>query len=90
MLGIMAILTSRQRFFCFHSLTINYVNYVQVCRGVSMAVNLRYLDAIKDHVLIYDGAMGTSIQRYQLTAQDFGGEKAKRLQRLSGHHPALM
>ena len=40
-----------------------------------MAINLRYLDAINDHVLIYDGAMGTSIQRYDLTAEDFGGEK---------------
>ncbi|MCC6905989.1 MAG: methionine synthase [Anaerolineae bacterium] len=40
-----------------------------------MTTNLRYLDAIKDHVLIYDGAMGTSIQRYKLTADDFGGEK---------------
>ncbi len=36
--------------------------------------NLRYLEAIRDHVLIYDGAMGTSIQRYHLTAVDFGGE----------------
>jgi 5-methyltetrahydrofolate--homocysteine methyltransferase len=40
-----------------------------------MTINLRYLDAIKDHVLIYDGAMGTSIQRYNLTADDFGGER---------------
>jgi len=40
-----------------------------------MTTNLRYLDAIKDHVLIYDGAMGTSIQRYKLTADDFGSEK---------------
>jgi 5-methyltetrahydrofolate--homocysteine methyltransferase len=39
-----------------------------------MAENLRYLEAIRDHVLIYDGAMGTSIQRYKLTAEDFGGE----------------
>ncbi|HEX2907981.1 MAG TPA: homocysteine S-methyltransferase family protein, partial [Phototrophicaceae bacterium] len=37
--------------------------------------NRRYLDAIQDHVLIFDGAMGTSIQRYKLTAQDFGGEQ---------------
>ena len=35
--------------------------------------NRRYLDAIADHVLIYDGAMGTSIQRYELTPDDFGG-----------------
>ncbi len=39
-----------------------------------MSVNLRYLEAIKDHVLIFDGAMGTSIQRFNLTAEDFGGE----------------
>src|SRR5215204_4390317 len=33
----------------------------------------RYLDALRDRVLIYDGAMGTNIQRYNLTADDFGG-----------------
>src|SRR5258708_7452728 len=38
-------------------------------------VNLRYLDRLKEKVLIYDGAMGTSIQRFDLTAEDFGGEK---------------
>ncbi len=37
--------------------------------------NRRYLDAIQDHVVIFDGAMGTSIQRYNLTADDFGGER---------------
>mgnify|MGYP000073677119 FL=1 len=37
--------------------------------------NRRYLDAIADHVLIYDGAMGTNIQRYNLSAADFGGEQ---------------
>jgi 5-methyltetrahydrofolate--homocysteine methyltransferase len=36
--------------------------------------NRRYLDAIEDHVVVFDGAMGTSIQRYHLTAEDFGGE----------------
>ena len=33
-----------------------------------------YLSAIADRVLIYDGAMGTSIQKYSLTADDFGGK----------------
>ena len=37
--------------------------------------NRRYLDAIEDHVLIYDGAMGTSVQSYNLSAEDFGGEQ---------------
>src|SRR5688500_18657183 len=31
------------------------------------------LAALQQRVLIYDGAMGTSIQRYSLTADDFGG-----------------
>lgn len=34
-----------------------------------------YLAALRDRVLVFDGAMGTSIQRYDLTAQDFGGER---------------
>src|SRR5579859_8198282 len=33
-----------------------------------------YLDALARRVLIFDGAMGTNIQRYQLTAQDYGGQ----------------
>ena len=37
--------------------------------------NRRYLDAIADHVVVFDGAMGTSIQKFNLTAADFGGEK---------------
>jgi 5-methyltetrahydrofolate--homocysteine methyltransferase len=33
----------------------------------------RYLDALAQRVLVFDGAMGTNIQRYQLTAEDYGG-----------------
>jgi len=33
-----------------------------------------YLDALRERVLVYDGAMGTNIQRYHLTADDFGGK----------------
>jgi 5-methyltetrahydrofolate--homocysteine methyltransferase len=33
-----------------------------------------YLDALRDRVLVYDGAMGTNIQRHHLTADDFGGK----------------
>jgi 5-methyltetrahydrofolate--homocysteine methyltransferase len=32
-----------------------------------------YLDALSRRVLIFDGAMGTSIQGYALSAEDFGG-----------------
>ena len=34
----------------------------------------RYLDELNRRVLVYDGAMGTNIQRYHLTAEDFGGK----------------
>lgn len=37
--------------------------------------NRRYLDAVNDHVVIFDGAMGTSILKYNLTAADYGGEQ---------------
>jgi 5-methyltetrahydrofolate--homocysteine methyltransferase len=33
-----------------------------------------YLEALHRRVLIYDGAMGTNIQRYNLSAEDFGGK----------------
>src|SRR5687767_3407134 len=32
-----------------------------------------YLDVLKNKVLIFDGAMGTSVQTLGLTAADFGG-----------------
>ncbi|HLZ59240.1 MAG TPA: methionine synthase [Ktedonosporobacter sp.] len=37
----------------------------------------QFLDALAQRILIYDGAMGTNIQRYNLTAQDYGGEKTE-------------
>jgi 5-methyltetrahydrofolate--homocysteine methyltransferase len=37
--------------------------------------NRCYLDALVDQVLVFDGAMGTNIQKLNLTAADFGGER---------------
>jgi 5-methyltetrahydrofolate--homocysteine methyltransferase len=37
-------------------------------------IKSRYLDELNRRVLVYDGAMGTNIQRYHLTAEDFGGK----------------
>ncbi len=34
----------------------------------------RFLDALAQRVLIFDGAMGTNIQRYELSAEDYGGQ----------------
>jgi len=33
-----------------------------------------YLDALRERVLVFDGAMGTNIQRHHLTPEDFGGK----------------
>ncbi|HEY8695149.1 MAG TPA: homocysteine S-methyltransferase family protein [Chloroflexota bacterium] len=33
-----------------------------------------YIDALRTRVLVFDGAMGTSIQRFNLAAEDFGGK----------------
>ncbi|HEY6830255.1 MAG TPA: homocysteine S-methyltransferase family protein [Gemmatimonadaceae bacterium] len=33
-----------------------------------------YLAAVADRVLVYDGAMGTNIQRFHPTAEDYGGK----------------
>ena len=37
--------------------------------------NRRYLDALEQKVLVFDGAMGTSLQNQNLTAKEFGGEQ---------------
>jgi 5-methyltetrahydrofolate--homocysteine methyltransferase len=37
--------------------------------------NRRYLDSLEQKVLVFDGAMGTSLQVQNLTAEHFGGEQ---------------
>ncbi len=37
--------------------------------------NRRYLDAIADHVVLFDGATGTNIQLLNLKPEDYGGEQ---------------
>ena len=37
--------------------------------------NRRYLDALEQRVLVFDGATGTNIDDMQLSVDDFGGEK---------------
>ncbi|MEA3327788.1 MAG: homocysteine S-methyltransferase family protein, partial [Chloroflexota bacterium] len=37
--------------------------------------NHRYLEALADRVLLFDGAMGTNLDRQNLTVEHFGGER---------------
>ncbi len=39
--------------------------------------NRRYLDALAERVLIFDGAMGTNLQKMNLAAEQFGGERTQ-------------
>jgi len=34
-----------------------------------------YLEALKKKIIVFDGAMGTNLQRQNLTAEQFGGER---------------
>ena len=46
-----------------------------------------YLEAVRERVVIFDGATGTNLQLRDLTADDFGGPAARGLQRDPGRHP---
>jgi 5-methyltetrahydrofolate--homocysteine methyltransferase len=37
--------------------------------------NRSYLDAVQSKIVVFDGAMGTNLQKMNLTAEHFGGEK---------------
>lgn len=37
--------------------------------------NRRYLDALQERIIVFDGAMGTSLQEQDLGAAEFGGEQ---------------
>ncbi len=37
--------------------------------------NFQYLEALSETVLVFDGAMGTNLQKLNLQASDFGGER---------------
>ncbi len=50
--------------------------------------NRRYLDALEERVLIYDGAMGTNLQKMNLGPEHFGGERFVGLnEMLNLHYP---
>ncbi|NUQ92105.1 MAG: dihydropteroate synthase [Gemmatimonadaceae bacterium] len=42
--------------------------------GTAQQRRSAYLDALRKGILVYDGAMGTNIQRWHLTAEDYGGK----------------
>src|SRR5947207_3134899 len=64
----------------FRPLLLEEAFFLELCvasrmDSVTEPINRRYLDALLERVLVFDGAMGTSLQRLQLSAADFGGER---------------
>jgi hypothetical protein len=45
-----------------------------ISKGTSVSRPL-FLETLKKKVLIFDGAMGTNVQTYNLTKEDFGGKE---------------
>src|SRR5437588_3880340 len=56
--------------FCYRPRT---AGRAEICMS-DKQIKSRYLDELGRRVLVYDGAMGTNIQRYNLSAEDFGGK----------------
>ncbi|NBD35480.1 MAG: methionine synthase, partial [Chloroflexi bacterium] len=53
--------------------------------------NRRYLDAVADHVMLFDGATGTELAKYELGPADFGGERTEGLmEMLLFHRPEVV
>src|SRR3984957_20628992 len=36
-----------------------------------------YLKAVREHVVVYDGGMGATLEQFELTAEDYGGLQGK-------------
>jgi 5-methyltetrahydrofolate--homocysteine methyltransferase len=49
-----------------------------------------YLDAIRSHVVVYDGGMGATLEQYDLTSEDYGGLPGKCHEALVLHRPDVI
>jgi 5-methyltetrahydrofolate--homocysteine methyltransferase len=49
-----------------------------------------YLQAISDHVVVYDGGMGATLEQFELTPEDYGGLAGKCHEALVLHRPDVI
>src|SRR3982750_1227129 len=54
---------------------ITSLSKIRNCSMTEANYKLTYLEALRSRILIFDGAMGTNIDTFNLTAADFGGEQ---------------
>ncbi len=67
------------------------MNTVNTMGDVLSWTNRRYLDAVADHVVLFDGATGTELAKYELGPADFGGERTEGLmEMLLFHRPEVV
>ncbi|MEJ7657936.1 MAG: homocysteine S-methyltransferase family protein, partial [Thermoleophilaceae bacterium] len=49
-----------------------------------------YLEAIRSHVVVFDGGMGATLEQYDLTSEDYGGLPGKCHEALVLHRPDVI
>src|ERR1700723_2827103 len=49
-----------------------------------------YLQAISEHVVVYDGGMGATLEQFDLTQEDYGGLQGKCHEALVLHRPDVI
>src|SRR3954466_10101225 len=49
-----------------------------------------YLEAIRSHVVVFDGGMGATLEQFDLTAEDYGGLPGKCHEALILHRPDVI
>src|SRR5882757_4827154 len=49
-----------------------------------------YIAAVRDHVVVFDGGMGATLEQFDLTSEDYGGLKGKCHEALILHRPDVI
>src|ERR1700750_1037248 len=49
-----------------------------------------YLTAVRDHVVVFDGGMGATLEQFDLTSEDYGGLQGKCHEALVLHRPDVI
>jgi len=73
--GIKRLSSSERRFYYLRITSPTTLKGQDMDSKTKKFTNRRYLDALDDRVLLFDGAMGTNLDRQNLTEEDFGGER---------------
>lgn len=69
----------------------SFVIFLYLCIGFQMTINEQIRKILGDRIMIIDGAMGTMIQTYQLTEEQYRGERFKDIEQpVKGNNDLLV